>query len=40
MLIVCGLLAPLLWIIGAIALLGGYFYSAPPLKLEGRGWAS
>jgi hypothetical protein len=24
--------------IGIIALLGGYFYSAPPLKLEGRGW--
>ena len=38
MLIVCGLLAPLMWFIGTIALLGGYFYSAPPLRLEGTGW--
>jgi 1,4-dihydroxy-2-naphthoate octaprenyltransferase len=38
MLIICGLLSPLMWIIGVIALLGGYFYSAPPLKLESSGW--
>jgi 1,4-dihydroxy-2-naphthoate octaprenyltransferase len=38
MLVVCGLIAPQMWIIGAIAVLGGYFYSAPPLKLEGSGW--
>jgi 1,4-dihydroxy-2-naphthoate octaprenyltransferase len=38
MLVVCGLLSPLMWIIGSIALLGGYFYSAPPLQLEGSGW--
>ncbi len=37
-LILCGLLSPLMWIIGALGLLGGYFYSAPPLKLEGSGW--
>ncbi len=36
-LIVCGLWSPWLWIIGGIALLGGYFYSAPPLSLEGSG---
>ena len=38
MLVVCGLIAPLMWIIGISALLGGYFYSAPPLRLEGSGW--
>ncbi len=38
MLVVCGLISPLMWIIGLVALLGGYFYSAPPLKLEGSGW--
>src|SRR5512136_1034760 len=38
MLIICGWLSPLMWIIGTLALLGGYFYSAPPLKLEGSGW--
>ena len=27
-----------MWIIGMLALLGGYFYSAPPVKLEGSGW--
>jgi 1,4-dihydroxy-2-naphthoate polyprenyltransferase len=37
MLILCGLAVPVMWIIGAIALLGGYFYSAPPLRLEGSG---
>lgn len=37
-LIACGLITPLMWIIGLVALLGGYFYSAPPLKLEGSGW--
>ncbi len=37
-LIACGLLSPLMWIIGLVALLGGYFYSAPPLKIEGSGW--
>jgi 1,4-dihydroxy-2-naphthoate polyprenyltransferase len=37
MLIVSGLAVPVMWIIGAIALLGGYFYSAPPLSLEGSG---
>jgi 1,4-dihydroxy-2-naphthoate octaprenyltransferase len=35
---VCGLISPLMWIIGLSALLGGYFYSAPPLRLEGSGW--
>src|SRR5512136_2548881 len=38
MLVLCGLISPLMWIIGIGALLGGYFYSAPPLKLEGSGW--
>jgi 1,4-dihydroxy-2-naphthoate octaprenyltransferase len=38
MLVVCGWLSPLMWIIGTLALLGGYFYSAPPVKLEGSGW--
>jgi 1,4-dihydroxy-2-naphthoate octaprenyltransferase len=38
MIIVCGWLSPLMWIIGTLGLLGGYFYSAPPLKLEGSGW--
>ncbi len=38
MLIVCGLIAPPMYIVGLVALLGGYFYSAPPLKLEGSGW--
>ena len=38
LLIVCGWLSPLMWIIGTLGLLGGYFYSAPPLKLEGSGW--
>ena len=38
MLVVCGLISPLMWIVGTMALLGGYFYSAPPLKLEGSGW--
>ena len=37
-LVVCGLLSPLMFIIGLLALLGGYFYSAPPIKLEGSGW--
>jgi 1,4-dihydroxy-2-naphthoate polyprenyltransferase len=38
MIIVCGSISPLMWIIGVLGLLGGYFYSAPPLKLEGSGW--
>ncbi len=38
MLVLCGLISPLMWIIGIGALLGGYFYSAPPLRLEGSGW--
>lgn len=38
MIVVCGLSSPLMWIIGTLGLLGGYFYSAPPLKLEGSGW--
>jgi 1,4-dihydroxy-2-naphthoate polyprenyltransferase len=38
MLVLCGLISPLMWIIGSSALLGGYFYSAPPLRLEGSGW--
>jgi 1,4-dihydroxy-2-naphthoate octaprenyltransferase len=38
MTIVCGLLSPLMWIVGLLGLLGGYFYSAPPLKLEASGW--
>jgi 1,4-dihydroxy-2-naphthoate polyprenyltransferase len=38
MLIVSGLAIPVMWIIGALALLGGYFYSAPPLSLEGSGF--
>jgi 1,4-dihydroxy-2-naphthoate octaprenyltransferase len=38
MIVVCGLLSPLMWIIGLLGLLGGYFYSAPPWKLEGSGW--
>jgi 1,4-dihydroxy-2-naphthoate octaprenyltransferase len=36
--IVCGLTSPLMWIIGTLGLLGGYFYSAPPLRLEASGW--
>jgi 1,4-dihydroxy-2-naphthoate octaprenyltransferase len=36
--IVSGLAVPVMWIIGSIALLGGYFYSAPPLSLEGSGF--
>ncbi|CAG0931640.1 1,4-dihydroxy-2-naphthoate octaprenyltransferase [Thermoflexales bacterium] len=36
--VICGLLSPLMWIIGLLAMWGGYFYSAPPLKLEGSGW--
>lgn len=38
LLIVCGFIAPWMFIIGTIALLGGYFYSAPPLSLEGSGF--
>ncbi len=38
MLIGCGLITPWMWIIGTIALMGGYFYSAPPLSLEGSGF--
>jgi 1,4-dihydroxy-2-naphthoate polyprenyltransferase len=38
MLVRCGVISPLMWIIGIGALLGGYFYSAPPLRLEGSGW--
>ncbi len=38
MLIVSGLAVPVMWLIGSIALLGGYFYSAPPLSLEGSGF--
>jgi 1,4-dihydroxy-2-naphthoate octaprenyltransferase len=38
MVIVCGWITPWMWIIGVGALFGGYFYSAPPLKLEGSGW--
>jgi len=37
MLILSGLVVPVMWLIGTIALLGGYFYSAPPLSLEGSG---
>lgn len=37
-LIVCGLAVPVMWIVGLLALLGGYFYSAPPLSLEGSGF--
>jgi 1,4-dihydroxy-2-naphthoate polyprenyltransferase len=37
-LVVCGVISPLMWIIGISAVLGGYFYSAPPLRLEGSGW--
>jgi 1,4-dihydroxy-2-naphthoate octaprenyltransferase len=37
-LILCGLQSPLMWIIGTLALLGAYFYSAPPLSLMGSGW--
>jgi 1,4-dihydroxy-2-naphthoate polyprenyltransferase len=37
-LVACGVISPLLWIIGGSALLGGYFYSAPPLRLEASGW--
>jgi 1,4-dihydroxy-2-naphthoate octaprenyltransferase len=37
-LIVSGLAVPVMWIIGSIALLGGYFYSVPPLSLEGSGF--
>ncbi len=36
-LIVCGWLSPWMWIIGGVALWGGYFYSAPPLSLSGSG---
>ena len=38
LLIVCGSITPWMWIIGAIALWGGYFYSVPPLALEGSGF--
>jgi 1,4-dihydroxy-2-naphthoate octaprenyltransferase len=38
MIVVCGSISPPMWIIGVLGLLGGYFYSAPPLKLEGSGW--
>jgi 1,4-dihydroxy-2-naphthoate octaprenyltransferase len=38
MIVVCGSISPLMWIIGALGLLGGYFYSAPPLKLEASGF--
>ena len=38
MLILSGLAVPVMWLIGSIALLGGYFYSAPPLSLEGSGF--
>jgi 1,4-dihydroxy-2-naphthoate polyprenyltransferase len=38
MIIVCGVFSLLMWIVGLLGLLGGYFYSAPPLKLEGSGW--
>jgi 1,4-dihydroxy-2-naphthoate polyprenyltransferase len=38
MLIVSGLAVPVMCIIGTLALLGGYFYSAPPLRLEGSGF--
>ena len=37
MLILSGLVVPVMWLIGTIALLGGYFYSVPPLSLEGSG---
>ncbi len=37
MLILSGLAVPVMWLIGSIALLGGYFYSAPPWSLEGSG---
>ncbi|HTP10319.1 MAG TPA: prenyltransferase [Anaerolineae bacterium] len=38
MIIVCGLMSPLMYIIGVLGLLGGYFYSAPPLQLEASGF--
>jgi 1,4-dihydroxy-2-naphthoate octaprenyltransferase len=38
MIVVCGSISPLMWIIGLLGLVGGYFYSAPPLRLEGSGW--
>jgi 1,4-dihydroxy-2-naphthoate polyprenyltransferase len=38
MIVVCGVFSPLMWIVGLLGLLGGYFYSAPPLRLEGSGW--
>ena len=38
MIVVCGLMSPLMFVIGILGLLGGYFYSAPPLKLEGSGF--
>ena len=37
-LIISGLIVPALWLIGLIALCGGYFYSAPPLTLESSGF--
>ena len=37
-LVLCGLLSPLMFIVGTLALLGGYYYSAPPIRLEGSGW--
>jgi 1,4-dihydroxy-2-naphthoate octaprenyltransferase len=37
MVILSGLAVPVMWLIGLMALLGGYFYSAPPLSLEGSG---
>ena len=36
LIVVCGSLSSLMWIVGLLGLLGGYFYSAPPLKLEGE----
>ena len=38
MIVVCGLTSPLMWIIGVLGLLGGYFYSAPPVRLEASGF--
>jgi 1,4-dihydroxy-2-naphthoate octaprenyltransferase len=38
MIIICGLISPLMWIIGVVGLLGGYFYSAPPARLEASGF--
>ncbi len=38
MLVLCSLLSPPMFVIGLLALLGGYYYSAPPIQLESRGW--